>query len=103
MKNLPGDLGVISGLGRSSRGGNGYALQYSCLENSMDRGAWRATVHRLAESWIGLSDSHFHFQKETCSNCDDDKTPATIATNDFSASPCGLHSSLFYIHCFFPL
>ena len=46
-----GDLGSIPGLGRSSGEGNGYPLQYSGLENSMDRGAWRATVHGLAKSW----------------------------------------------------
>ena len=40
-----GDLGLIPGLGRSPGEGNGYPFQYSCLENSMDRGAWRATVH----------------------------------------------------------
>ena len=40
-----GDLGLISGLGRSPEEGNGNPLQYSCLENSMDRGAWWATVH----------------------------------------------------------
>ena len=40
-----GDLGSISGLGRSPAEGNGYPLQYSCLENSMDRGDWWATVH----------------------------------------------------------
>ena len=40
-----GELGLISGLGRSSGGGHGDPLQYSCLENPMDRGAWRATVH----------------------------------------------------------
>ena len=48
VKNLPenaGDLGSIPGLGRSPGEGNGYPLLYSCLENSMDRGAWRATVH----------------------------------------------------------
>ena len=39
-----GDLGLIPGLGRSFREGNGYPLQYSCLENSKDRGVWRATV-----------------------------------------------------------
>ena len=38
------DLGLIPGLGRSPRGGNGNPLQYSCLENSMDREAWLATV-----------------------------------------------------------
>ena len=41
-----GDPGSIPGLGRCPGGTNGYPLQYSCLENSMDRGAWRATVHR---------------------------------------------------------
>ena len=48
VKNLPanaGDASSISGLGRSLGGGNGNPLQYSCLENSMDRGAWQATVH----------------------------------------------------------
>ena len=39
-----GDLGSIPGLGRSPGEGNGYSLQYSCLENSMDRGAWQAAV-----------------------------------------------------------
>ena len=45
-----GDLGLISGSGRSPGEGNGSPLQYSCLENSMDRGAWWATVHEVAES-----------------------------------------------------
>ena len=40
-----GDLGLISGLGRSPGEGNGYPIQYSCLENPMDRGAWWVTVH----------------------------------------------------------
>ena len=46
-----GDLGSIPGLGRSSGEGNGDPLQYSCLENSMDRGAWWAIVHGVAQSW----------------------------------------------------
>ena len=45
-----GDSNSIPGLGRSPGGGNGNPLQYSCLENSMDRGAWWATVHGFAES-----------------------------------------------------
>ena len=45
-----GDSGSIPGLGRSPGEGNGYTLQYSCLKNSMDRGAWQATVHGIAES-----------------------------------------------------
>ena len=44
-----GDLGLIPGLGRSPEGGHGNPLQGSCLENLMDRGAWRATVHRITE------------------------------------------------------
>ena len=40
-----GDLGSIPGLGRFPGEGDGYPFQYSCLENSMDRGTWRATVH----------------------------------------------------------
>ena len=44
-----GDLDLIPGSGRSPVEGNGYPLQYSCLENSMDRGAWQATVHGVAK------------------------------------------------------
>ena len=58
VKNLPanaGDrknVGSIPGLGRSPGGGNGNPLQYSCLENPMDRGTWQATVHGVTESQI---------------------------------------------------
>ena len=45
------DLGLILGLGRSLGEGNGNPLQYSCLENPVDRGAWWATVHGVAKSW----------------------------------------------------
>ena len=50
------DLGLIPGLGRSPGEGNGIRLQYSCLENSMDRGAWQATVHGVAKSQTRLND-----------------------------------------------
>ena len=53
IKNLPanaGDLGLIPGWGRSPGEGNGNSLQYSCLENPVDRGAWWATVHNIAKS-----------------------------------------------------
>ena len=43
------DAGSVPGSGRSPGEGNGYPLQYSCLENSLDRGAWWATVHRVAK------------------------------------------------------
>ena len=45
-----GDLGLIPGSGRSLGEGNGNPLQYSCLENCMDRGAWRATGYEVAKS-----------------------------------------------------
>ena len=45
---------LIPGLGISAGEGNGNPLQYSCVENPMDRGAWQATVHRAAKSWIQL-------------------------------------------------
>ena len=45
-----GDMGSILGLGRSPGGGHGNPLQYSCLENLTDRGAWQATIHRVAKS-----------------------------------------------------
>jgi len=55
-----GDLGSIPESGRSPGEGNDYPLQYplqySCLENSTDQGAWRATVHGVAKSWARLSD-----------------------------------------------
>ena len=46
-----GELGSITRSGRSPGEGNGNPLQYSCLENSMDRRAWQATVHGFAKSW----------------------------------------------------
>ena len=59
VKNLPanaGDAGSIPGSGRFPGVKNGNPLHFSCLEHSMDRGAWRATVHGLAKSRIWLSD-----------------------------------------------
>ena len=46
-----GDVSSVSGWGRSPGEGNGNSLQYSCLEYPTDRGAWRATVHGVAEGW----------------------------------------------------
>ena len=51
-----GDLGSIPGSGRYPREGNGYSFQYSCLDNSMGRGAWWAIVHGITKSWTWLSD-----------------------------------------------
>ena len=55
------DAGSIPGLGRSPGEGHGNPLHYSCLENSMDRGAWWAVVHRVIKSWTRRSDlAHTH-------------------------------------------
>ena len=51
-----GDLGLIPGSGRSPGGGNGNPLEYSCLENPMDGGAWWTVVHGVAKSQTQLSD-----------------------------------------------
>ena len=71
VKNLPAsarDVGLISGLGRSPGEGNGNPLQYSCLENPMDRGAWRATVHGVAKGWTWLStNATLGREKDICS------------------------------------
>ena len=49
-----GDVGLIPGWEDLAGGGHGNPLQYSCLKNSMDRGAWWAIVYRVAKSWTGL-------------------------------------------------
>ena len=64
---------MIPGLERSPGGGNSNPLQYSCLENPMDRGAWRATVHGVAKSWTRLRQLSMH-------------TPAILKTK--KTSPC---------------
>ena len=66
VKNLPANAGdirtrdLIPGLGRSLGEGNGKPLQYSCLENPMDRGAWQTTVHRVAKSQTQLKQLNTH-------------------------------------------
>ena len=64
-----GDPGSIPGLGRSLGEGNGNPLQYYCLENPMDRGAWQATVHGVAKSQTRLSDFMFTFYSISSANC----------------------------------
>ena len=71
-KNVPAkagdvrDTGWILESGRSPGGGHGHPLQYSCLENPMDREAWWATVHRIAKSWTRLIQlsMHMYLQKD---------------------------------------
>ena len=63
-----GDMGLIPGLGRPSREGNGYPFRYSCLENPMDRGAWWATGLGVANSWTRLS-TLTHTHKHSVLSC----------------------------------
>ena len=66
VKNLPAnagdirDAGSIPGLGRSLGVGNGTPLQYSCLENFMDRGAWQGAIHGVAKNWTWLKQLSTH-------------------------------------------
>ena len=66
IRNLPAsagdirDMSSILGLGRSSGGGHGNRLQYSCLENPMGRGTWQGIVHRVTKSWRRLKQLSMH-------------------------------------------
>ena len=70
VRNLPanagdaGEIDSIPGSGKNPRKGNGNPLQYSCLENPTDRGAWQATVHGVPKSQTQLSDFHIHFSTD---------------------------------------
>ena len=59
------DSGSIPGSGRSPGGGHDNPPHYSCLENPMDRGAWQATVHGVAQSWTGLSTTCYCIPNDT--------------------------------------
>ena len=61
------DMGSVPGLGRSPGGGSGNPVQYFCLENSMDRGAWQSKVPEVTKSWTQLS-THTHTNKMTVSD-----------------------------------
>ena len=80
-----GNPGLIPGLGRSPGEGNGNPLQYSCLENSTDRGAWWVTVYGVAKSRTRLSDQHFHFQGIKTPRAAGQPSPPATATE-----PCAL-------------
>ena len=79
-----GDLGLSPTSGRSPGKGNSYPLQYSCLENPMDRGAWWTSVHGTAENQTRLSDKHFHFFSRDL--CEKSRRPASyLCTINFSS------------------
>ena len=84
VKNLPanaGDSGLIPGSERSPGEGNGNPLQYSCLENPMDRGAWRATVHGVSERCghdLAIKQQQQHVKSGAQKNCSLDFTLRAI-------------------------
>ena len=94
VKNLPAhlvevrDVCLIPGSGRSPGGGHSYPLQYSCLENPVDRGAWWATVHRVTKSWTQLQQLSTH------------SIPVYKLTGHFFLSLC-IFLSIFLLLCFF--
>ena len=90
-----GDLGSIPSLGRSPGEGNGNPLQYSCLENPMDGGAWWATVHGAAKSWTRLSDFTYQSYKKVLFpplgyRCKNHNTQAFYQHSDYHTISCAL-------------
>ena len=73
-----GDTGSVPGLGRTPGRGNGNPLQYSCLENPMDRGAWPATVHGVAKSQTQLKRLSKH--SRTCTYSHSPSVPSPLPT-----------------------
>ena len=88
-----GELSSVPKLGRSPGGVNGNPLQYSCLENPMDRGAWQATVHGITKSWTRLSDFHFTFIQRGFPSGTNGKEPACNAEVRDTGSIPGLGRS----------
>ena len=84
------DMGSIPGSGRSPGGGHGYSLQYSCLENLMDRGAWWATVHRLQRVGHDWSEWAQHILPYNDLNI--------IAMDTTPLHPCYNHGRLCFLH-----
>ena len=88
IKNLPAMRETwVQSLGQKDQEGNGYPLQYSCLENFMDRGAWWATVHGVAKSQTQLSDFHFHMVLNVNWTDCGDRTAAYTNTESLCCTP----------------
>ena len=104
VKKLPANtadirhVGWIPGLGRSPEGRHGNPLWYSCLENLMDRGAWWATIHRVAKSWTRLkllSTQHSHVSQRVILGNTRTSTHLDGPVNNFADSTGGSH----FKHC----
>ena len=75
-------MGLISGSGRSPGEGNGNPLQYSCLKNPMDRGAWRVIVHGVAKNWVQLITKHMDTEFWHCKRLEDISTCGSLNMQD---------------------
>ena len=100
-KNLPanaGDVGLIPGFGRSPGGGHGKSLQYSCIENPLDRGAWWATVHGTAKSWTCLKQLSMYKQTKKPAKTNQDNIRNFPFTTQFQVS--NLEETTVKVCCF---
>ena len=86
-----GDPGSIPGSGRSPGEGNGNPLQYSCLENPMDGGAWLATVHGVAKSWTRLNDFTITITIGTLHSQRNQVIKRNISTGQITSTMCQAH------------
>ena len=89
-----GDPSSIPGSGSSTGEGNGHPLQYSCLENSMDRGDWQATVHGVTENQAPLSNLHF----QNISSSQMYFWSLCVILCSFSIVDIVIYSVFFYLH-----
>ena len=89
-----GDMGLIPGSGRCLGGGHGNPLHYSCLENSMDRGAWWATVHGVAKSDTTEATKQTHSLNHRTPKC---PSPTAIHQNASQDSPWPVVSTPFQV------
>ena len=101
VKNLPvnaGDVVSIPGSAKSPGGRHGNLLQYSCLENPMDRGAWLDTVHRVTKSQTQLKHLSMHEYTLQLNNCNSDEyfTSTVIMSCSVSPETCFPRSFFFY-------
>ena len=98
-----GDLGLIPGSGRSPEERNGNPLQYSCLENPMDRGAWRFTVHGVAKSWHDWATNTFSFFSVSwrwCCSLQLSQLKGRLPCN--APCPCKKHAICLFFSCISP-
>ena len=106
-----GDLGSVTGLGRSSGERNGNSRQYSVLENSLDRETWRATVHGVTKNWTRLSNQHTHMDEDVVfvykgillffsgTVVSDSATPRTAACQGLPVSDHLPEFAQVHVHC----